>query len=136
MHSRPVQIVLLIVVLLTVTCQPGDARYRHGGIWIGVPIWGVPYPYHPYPYGYYPYGYPPPYYYNEPPPVVIQQQPETYIQKAPATAPEQTYWYYCPSPQGYYPAIKECPKGWMRVVPTEPDDEENQRQQPDPQPNQ
>lgn len=134
MNSRPVQIFLLFVVLLAVTSLPADARYRRGGIWIGAPVWGVPYSY-PYPYGY-PYGYPSPYYYNEPP-VIIQQQPETYIQKAPSTEPEQSYWYYCPSPQGYYPAIKECPKGWMRVVPTEPDDDdENQPPQPALQPKQ
>ncbi len=127
MNSRPVQIVLLIVAMLAVTSLSADARYRHGGgIWIGAPIWGAPYPY---PYGY-PYGYPPPYYYNNSPVVVIQKQPETYIQKVPSAAPEQTYWYYCPSLQGYYPAIKECPKGWIRVVPTEPADAENQPQQP------
>jgi hypothetical protein len=120
MNSRPVQIVLLIVVLLAITSLPGNARNRHGGIWITAPVWGVPYPY--------PYGYPYPYY-NVPPPVVIQQQPEIYIQKAPSATPEQTYWYYCPSPQGYYPAIKECPKGWIQVVPTEPDNDEKQPQQ-------
>lgn len=129
MNSRPVQIVLLILVLLAATSLPSDARYR-GGIWIGGPVWGAPYSY---PYGYpYPYSYPSPYYYNVPPPVVIQRQPETYIQKE----PEQTYWYYCPSLQGYYPAIKACPKGWMRVVPTEPDDEQNLPPQPDLQPQQ
>jgi hypothetical protein len=56
-----------------------------------------------FPYGYYP-----------PPPVVIQQEPPVYVQ------PEQEqpyYWYYCQDPQGYYPYIKNCPDGWMKVVP-------------------
>jgi hypothetical protein len=56
-----------------------------------------------YPYGYYPT-----------PPVVIQQESPVYVQ------PEQEqpyYWYYCQDPQGYYPYIKNCPDGWMKVVP-------------------
>lgn len=131
MVTRLIQIVLLIAALLAVTSLPGEAR-RHwrGGIWIGGPMWGAPYLYH------YPYSYPYPYYYNMPPPVIIQQQPETYIQRSPSTTPELGYWYYCPSPPGYYPAIKKCPNGWMRVVPMEPDEEENESEQPDLQPNQ
>jgi len=49
-----------------------------------------------------------------PPPVIVQQQPPVFVQ------PEQQqtdYWYYCQNPQGYYPYIKSCPGGWMRVVP-------------------
>ena len=48
------------------------------------------------------------------PPVVIQQQLPVYIE------PEQRqsgYWYYCQEPQGYYPYVKSCPGGWMKVVP-------------------
>jgi hypothetical protein len=72
-----------------------------------------------YPYTYSPY----PYYYSPPPQrVIIQQQPEVYMEQTPTPAPQQTYWYYCPSPQGYYPYVKECPAGWMKVVPTPPDD--------------
>lgn len=129
MNRQPLMIIMVIAVLLLIGVSSGEARYRHGGIWIGGPIWGVPYPYpYPYPYTYrYPY---PDYYYPAPPPVIIEKQPETYIQKAPSEPPEQGYWYYCPSPQGYYPAIKECPDGWMKVVPTEPDDMQNQPQQP------
>jgi hypothetical protein len=26
-------------------------------------------------------------------------------------------WYYCSNPQGYYPYIKNCPGGWLTVVP-------------------
>ena len=34
--------------------------------------------------------------------------------------PEQQqpyYWYYCTNPQGYYPYIRNCPGGWLTVVP-------------------
>jgi hypothetical protein len=33
---------------------------------------------------------------------------------------ETSYWYYCRNPQGYYPYVKRCPSGWMRVVPSPP----------------
>lgn len=57
----------------------------------------------PFPYGYYPR-----------PPVVIQQQPPVYVQPE---QQEEDYWYYCPDPQGYYPYIRDCASGWMKVVP-------------------
>jgi hypothetical protein len=47
---------------------------------------------------------------------VIQQQPQEYIQQSPAPQ-QQGYWYYCQNPQGYYPYVKECPAGWLQVVP-------------------
>jgi hypothetical protein len=31
-------------------------------------------------------------------------------------APAQTYRYYCPD-SGYYPSVRTCPAGWLRVVP-------------------
>jgi hypothetical protein len=31
--------------------------------------------------------------------------------------PQQNYWYYCQEPQGYYPYVKQCPGGWMKVLP-------------------
>ena len=55
-----------------------------------------------------------PYYYYAAPPVVIQQQPPVYVQAVPQPS---NYWYYCQNPQGYYPYVKECPGGWMKVVP-------------------
>jgi hypothetical protein len=86
----------------------------HGAIWIGPgwggwdPWWGPPY----YPH-YYPYyrNYP---YYPETP-AVIQQQPPVYVQPK-----EQYYWYFCQNPEGYYPYIKNCPGGWLKVVPPTP----------------
>ena len=80
----------------------------HFGVWVG-PGWG----WDPFFYPYYPYY---PYYYNQPP-VVIQQEPQEYI--LPEQQPEQTnYWYYCRESKGYYPYVKKCPGGWMKVVPS------------------
>ena len=70
-----------------------------GFYWGGPLVVGPPW----YPYGYY-----------SPPPVIVQQQPPVVVQ------PEQrsdNYWYYCQNPQGYFPYVKNCPGGWMKVVP-------------------
>ena len=44
-----------------------------------------------------------------------------YQESTPAySQPEQQqpyYWYYCQDPQGYYPYIRNCPGGWLTVVP-------------------
>jgi len=76
----------------------GHGYYRGGwwgpGIYLGAP-W--------YPYGYYPYSAPP---------VVVQQTP-LYVEPQ----QEAYYWYYCKRPKGYYPYVKSCPSGWMKVVP-------------------
>jgi hypothetical protein len=55
-----------------------------------------------------------PYRYYAPPPVVIQEPPQVYAQPEQA---EASYWYYCRNPEGYYPYVKACPEGWMKVVP-------------------
>jgi len=84
-------------------------RYYYGGsIWIG-PGWGPWWGYPDYSYPYYPY-YPAP-------PVINQQQQPVYVEPAPQQE-EQNYWYYCPNPQGYYPYVKQCPKGWLKVIPS------------------
>ena len=56
-----------------------------------------------YPYGYYP-----------PPPVIVQQPPPVYVQPE---QQEDNYWYYCRDPEGYYPYVRNCADGWMKVVP-------------------
>ena len=65
--------------------------------------------------------YPPPSPYYYPPPIYLPPpQPPVYIEQAPprpVAPPAQSYWYYCTNPQGYYPTIKECPGGWLKVVP-------------------
>ena len=103
--KRTVGIILATLVLLMGYALPSQAHFR-GGVWIG-PVWGP---------GWYgaPYGYGYPYY--SAPPVVIQQQPQEYVQQ-PAAQPEQQYWYYCTEAKAYYPYVKKCPSGWMRVVP-------------------
>lgn len=56
--------------------------------------------------------YPPGYY--APPPVIVQQQPPVYVQPE---QQEDNYWYYCRNPEGYYPYVRNCENGWMKVVP-------------------
>jgi hypothetical protein len=73
------------------------------GFYWGGPILGAPW----YPW-YYPYGY------YAGPPAVIQEQPPVYVQPQ---QPQENYWYYCQDPQGYYPYVKTCPGGWMKVIP-------------------
>ena len=50
--------------------------------------------------------------------------PVTYIQRQDgaqaATVSQANYWHYCRNPEGYYPHVKKCPDGWMRVVPQPP----------------
>jgi hypothetical protein len=63
--------------------------------------------------------YTPPYYYYPPAVVAVPAAPTTYIEQAGAPAPSQrsSYWYYCEASRTYYPYVKECPAGWLRVVP-------------------
>jgi len=87
----------------------GGAHFRgHGPGHFGVgvviapelgPWWWDSYPYYPYPSS----------------PVVLQGEPEANVEPQ---LPEQNYWHYCSDPAGYYPYLKECPKGWMKVLPT------------------
>jgi hypothetical protein len=81
--------------------------HGHGSsyrIWIGpgwVPgWWGSAYSYGRY-YSYYPA------------PVVIPEQ----VQAPEPSQEHESYWYYCQDPQGFYPYVKSCPGGWMKVVP-------------------
>jgi len=129
--KKSIVVVFVVFALLLVSAMPGQvfaAGYGwhgggwRGGVWIGPGLgwglgwwgWGYPYYYNPYYYGYNPY--------YAAPPVGGQQQPQQYIEPAPQ-AEEQSYWYFCGNPQGYYPYVKKCPSGWMKVVPpsTPPD---------------
>ncbi len=86
----------------------GGGSGYYGGVWVG-PAWG-------WGGGWWgPSVYP---YYVAPPVVIEQQQPQPqlYIQQMP-TAEDAGYWYYCRKPEGYYPYVKKCPNGWMKVVP-------------------
>jgi hypothetical protein len=33
---------------------------------------------------------------------------------------QPSYWHFCQNPEGYYPYVKDCPSGWMTVVPSKP----------------
>jgi heavy-metal resistance protein len=50
------------------------------------------------------------------PPVLVQEAPPVYIEQEPP-APQLYYWYYCQNPPGYFPYVKDCPAGWMTMVP-------------------
>lgn len=107
--KKTAYVALATLVLLLGYSLRGEAHFR-GGIWVG-PVWGPGWWGAPYPY---------PYPYYSSPPVVIRQEPQEYIQAPQPQAQQQQYWYFCPDPQGYYPYVKSCPKGWMKVVPTTP----------------
>lgn len=100
----------------------GHGSYYSTSIWFG-PSWGWSvwdpfyYPYYPYYYRY-PYPYP---YYGPSTTVVVPQEPQEYIMQAPGQQ-ETGYWYYCREAKGYYPYVEKCPGGWLRVVPQEPPD--------------
>ncbi len=48
-----------------------------------------------------------------PPAVVVQQPPPS-----PAGLPPAQFWYYCDSPQGYYPYVASCNIAWRQVAAT------------------
>jgi len=80
--------------------------------WWGYPYWGgyLSYPYaYPY-YGSYYYGG-----YGEPP-----VPPEGINPPAESGQQQPSYWHFCQNPEGYYPYVKDCPGGWMAVVPSKP----------------
>lgn len=122
--KKIVCISLAVLVLILAGSSPGEAyrggHFGHGGharvgVFIGGPVWD-PWWWGPY-YPHYPY--------YSAPPVVVQQQPDTYIQQSPPVE-EQNYWYFCKDPEGYYPYVKKCPKGWLKVVPSPPPGEEEE----------
>ena len=59
----------------------------------------------------------PSYPYYTAPSVVVQQAPTGYTQQEPAPPAAPQYWYYCQKAGAYYPYVKDCPGGWMPVVP-------------------
>lgn len=110
------RILFASMLVLLIGAMPGNSALARGGghhgghvgigLWLGPGWWGWPY----YPSYYYPY-------YQEPP--IVIQQPEVYVEPVPQEDPP-SYWYYCRDAQGYYPYVKQCPGGWMKVVPTPP----------------
>ena len=96
------------------------------GYWGPGPYWGSPW----YPAYYYP---PAVIVTSPPPPVQYVERPQAPA-PAPAYAPapaqpqasahqstlQPGYWYFCDSPQGFYPTVKECPTPWKAVPPGPP----------------
>lgn len=100
---------LLLAATLLAALGVGDAaahggghrhfhRGAHFGFFVG-PFWGP---------WYRPYDYPP---------VVVEQAPPVYIERDPESAAASGHWYYCNGARGYYPYVKECPGGWLKVPP-------------------
>lgn len=56
------------------------------------------------------------------PPVVVEQGPPIYIEREPDAAAPSAYWYYCSGAKGYYPYVRECPGGWLKVPPRPADE--------------
>jgi hypothetical protein len=123
----------------------GGGRWHGGSGWHGRPWGGRPFvrfgwwgwpgwgwgpgwgwaPYYPYAYGY-PYGYGYPYAYGYPYgygasgydyPYAPYTSTPAVVQEAP---PQPYYWYYCEPAGAYYPYVKECPSGWLKVSPEPP----------------
>src|SRR5215467_5561393 len=105
--SRIKTVLAMVAILAGAAASAPAFAWGHTRFSFGVVI-GAPF---------YPWYYPPYYYY--PPPVVVPAAPTTYIEKdSPRAAPPQrSYWYYCEGSKTYYPYVKECPGGWLRVVP-------------------
>lgn len=108
--NRVKAVLALSAVLLGAASAPAFA-WHHGGVRFGVVI-GAPF----YPWYYPPYYYYPPY----APAVAAPAAPQTYVEQGgaqPAPSQRSSYWYYCAESKTYYPYVKECPAGWLRVVP-------------------
>ena len=109
--KRLARITLIFISILMLSTSSVQA---HGGGWGPGLILGLglgaalTYPYYAHPYY--------PYYYSQP----VYQQPQVYVQTVPQLQSKPGYWYYCPDPRGYYPYVKHCPNGWMKVVPSTP----------------
>jgi hypothetical protein len=106
--NRTKLVLTLVATLLGAGASTAAFAWGHTRFSFGVVI-GAPF---------YPWYYPP-YYYYPPPVVVVPAAPTTYIEKdSPHAAPSpRSYWYYCEASKTYYPYVKECPGGWLRVVP-------------------
>jgi len=124
MKSRGVWSALLVSLLLAGTSgmsmadrgRGGHRGHSHIGVGIAVnPFWFDPW-YYPRPYYY------PPYYYYPPAMVAVPSAPPVYIERedgSPPVSEASAYWYYCASPQGYYPYVKQCNGNWQAVAPRE-----------------
>lgn len=97
----------------------GIGGYYNPGFWGSYygSVLRVPDGYRSYGYGYADPFYRP--YYTYPSAVAIPSQPPVYIQRQEAKPAQSrtAYWYYCQTTKGYYPYVKECPRGWLQIAP-------------------
>lgn len=113
--KKLIRISFAVLAILLACAMPGQADHHHGGGhggwgWgpalglglLGLGLWELTYPH----------------YYQ--PPVVVRQPPQQLYIQPPPQPTEQSYWYYCQEAQGYYPYVRQCPGGWMKVVPSPP----------------
>jgi len=109
--KRPLIFFAALLVLLLALPWVGHAGYRHSrttvhlgfwfapaAVWAPPPVWVAP----------------PPVVYYPAPPRVCAAPPAVWVERGRG---EEDYWYYCENPRGYYPYVRSCPGGWMRVVP-------------------
>jgi hypothetical protein len=87
---------------------PGWAFGLGVGIGLTYPWWGWGYPSYPYTY---PSSVVYERVYDAPVGVVVDRDLPVTVQPAPA------YRWYCPSPPGYHPDVRECSAGWLKVLP-------------------
>ena len=69
--------------------------------------------------GWSPYWMPGSYYYS-PPIYITAAPPQRSVYISHDQDNQRFYWYYCQASHRYYPYVKHCPGGWMKVVPHPP----------------
>jgi len=115
-HAWLLVLVLVFLMAVPPTTFAGGRGHWGGRHWSGHRhghtgfhfYWGAPIVIGPWWYPYFDY----PRY-----PARVAPDPPVYVQPEPQPV---DYWYYCQEPQGYYPYVKNCPGGWMKVVPEAP----------------
>ncbi|MFZ3045386.1 MAG: hypothetical protein WA151_05695 [Desulfatirhabdiaceae bacterium] len=129
-------IAILLSLCLTVSYSEANGYYHGGydaGYWaLPLIFFGIPALVYALSGGYYResvyarpsniyYESPPVYYqrtYYRTPKVVTERSVIPTSSALQRTVGDPNYWYYCRSPRGYYPDVKECPLGWKKVIPT------------------
>ena len=102
-------------------------RFHHhtkSGLFLGVPAfwWGAPYYPDYYPASRYDGSFALPAYGEPGPMTYIQQGSTTTVWSGAAQTGGGEYSYYCTEPAGYYPQVKNCANGWLKIVPVVVDD--------------
>jgi hypothetical protein len=95
----------------------GDHHGGHGWGFYPYPPVPLTWPYQAYPYSQYYYPYPPQYYPNGVYDDDNSAMPSTRGLVVPGDLPMgvTAFWYYCDTPDGYYPYVKECSHDWTRI---------------------